>query len=86
MVTEKVWGFPHAVCPKDSPYHDTNSCDRNENGPYSVQGYFLRQAVIACEEEKTCDEDEAERLSFIGTDVMDRVLSDDHWDPAPEGL
>lgn len=82
----KTLGFPHAVCPKWSPYHDTNSCDRNADGPYAIEAYFIRAALIACQEQKTCDEDEVERLSFVGVDVMQRILDEKAWDATPEGL
>ena len=81
----KSLGFVHALCPS-GPYMNTLSCDRETNGPYTAQAYFIRQAVIPCHDKGLCDDDEAERLAFVGTDALDRVIGDNLADPAPEGV
>jgi len=82
----KSLGFFHALCPKGSDYNNINACDSAANGPYHIEALFIRQAILACQLEKTCSDDEIERLAYIGVDLESRVLSDAIWDGTPEGI
>jgi hypothetical protein len=82
----KSLGFAHAICPPGTVYFNMNACDRNSNGPYTVDALFVRQARLKCQADQKCNAAEAEMLAIVATDSFSRVLNLRVLDPKPEGL
>jgi hypothetical protein len=68
----KSLGFGHAPCPPGSTYAGFYGCDRNQNGPYTIGGTFLRAAVSSCEK---CSSAEKEALRNLYADQFSRILT-----------
>jgi hypothetical protein len=81
----KSLGYLHAVCPKGHRYYNYNACDRNDNGPYAVGAYLLKQVRVTCMKNKSCSAAEAEMLANLSTDNYSRLIGKTSWDPKPEG-
>jgi hypothetical protein len=82
----KSLGFPHAVCPEGHEYYNYNACDREVNGAYGVEAFLLRQVMLNCVANKTCDASEAELLGRMVNDAASRLLARNFLDPRPEGI
>jgi hypothetical protein len=78
-------GFTHAICPRSHSYYNVAACDRNENGPYSIEAEFMKQTIVHCLKDRLCTAGEAEVLSFMAVDNYSRIIGKGYWDPAPEG-
>lgn len=67
----KSLGFFHAICPEGHHLAGYNGCDRNLNGPYTIEATFLKTVVNNCE---ACSEPEKEALRNLYMDSYGRVL------------
>lgn len=68
----KSLGFLHAPCPAEKGvYAGSYACDRNQNGPYIIEGTFLRSTVDSC---RNCTRKEKEALRNVYADKFNRVL------------
>jgi len=69
----KSLGFLHAPCPDEKgALAGHYACDRNQNGPYTIEGTFLRSALDNC---KDCSRREKEALRNIYADKFNRVVT-----------
>lgn len=69
----KSLGFLHAPCPASKGVLEGfYACDRNQNGPYTIEGSFLRSAVDSC---RNCNRREKEALRNIYADKFNRVVT-----------
>ncbi len=84
----KTLGFMHALCPRGHDYENTNACDRNINGPYSVGALMDEHIARACSE---CTEVERETIRLFGLESRSRIIpsrdgsAPNAWNAAPEG-
>lgn len=70
----KSLAFSHSPCPENKgALAGRYGCDRNQNGPYTIEGTFLRSAVDSCRE---CNRREKEALRNIYVDKFNRVLTE----------
>lgn len=68
----KSLGFLHAPCPDNKGVMAGRyACDRNLNGPYTIEGTFLRSAVDTC---RDCSRKEKEALRNVYADKFNRVV------------
>ncbi|MCC2678460.1 MAG: hypothetical protein K0R29_1036 [Pseudobdellovibrio sp.] len=69
----KSLGFLHAPCPENKgALAGHYACDRNQNGPYTIEGTFLRSALDNC---KDCSRREKEAIRNIYADKFNRVVT-----------
>lgn len=85
----KSLGFFHAVCPEGHPLAGYYACDRNLNGPYTVEAWTTRGMTEGCTQ---CTVDQREKLRLQYLDEFGRVLPTqldgkptEYLDPSPEG-
>lgn len=69
-------GFLHAICPSGHRFEGYAGCDANSNGPYTIEGQFLKLAVQNC---KDCQPGEVEMMNKMMADSFSRVVA-----PAPQ--
>lgn len=68
----KSIGFLHAPCPAEKGvYAGSFACDRNQNGPYAIEGTFLRSTVDSC---RACTRREKEALRNVYADKFNRLV------------
>lgn len=67
----KSLGFFHAKCEEHEKMVGENACDRSLNGPYSIEGFILREFTKNC---STCSEMDKEKLKQKSDDSLSRVL------------
>jgi hypothetical protein len=72
--------FAHAPCPDNSTYAGFYGCDRNQNGPYTIGGTFLRSTVDTCSK---CSQKEKEALRNLYADQFSRILTEGTFLNAP---
>jgi hypothetical protein len=87
----KTAGFLHAICP-DGTYQGLAACDRNLNGPYSVEAALMKSFIANCD---SCQAGHVEKLKLILADTLSRIIKStvvqgqtvmsDNWDDTPEG-
>ena len=84
----KTLGFMHALCPRGHDYENSNACDRNINGPYTVGALMDEHIARACTE---CSEVEREAIRLFGLESRSRIISSRDgsaptaWHAEPEG-
>lgn len=83
----KSLGFFHQVCEDHEKMAGESACDRSLNGPYLIDGLFLRSASKLC---KTCTSSEIEFLIARANDSLSRVtkksLAYKDWKDIPDIL
>ncbi len=70
----KSLGFLHRNCPPGHDYAGTPSCDIAENGPYAIEGNFLKLAARDC---RDCSVRDEEILNIFAADSLGRILDFD---------
>ncbi len=66
--------FFHAVC-SAGPYQGIAACDRNLNGPYTIQARTTQAMAELCKSESHCTDAELESLRLEYLDAYSRVIS-----------
>ena len=70
-------GFLHAIC-TSGRLEGYAACDANSNGPYTIEGQFVKVAAKNC---KTCRPEEIEMLNTLAADSFGRIAA-----PAAQSL
>lgn len=78
-------GFLHKECPPGHDYAGSYSCDKNQNGPYTVGIEALRVMALACKnaDNDPCSATDLQYLNAIIADNASRVMDDRVVDPTP---
>ncbi len=65
-------GFLHAICPSGHRFDGYAGCDASSNGPYTIEGQFLKVAVQNC---KDCQPGELELMNKMIADSFSRAVA-----------
>lgn len=64
-------GFLHAICPSGHRFEGYAGCDASSNGPYTIEGQFLKVAMQNC---KDCSPGELELMNKLMADSFSRMV------------
>jgi hypothetical protein len=64
-------GFLHAICPTGHRFAGYAGCDASSNGPYTIEGQFLKVAIQNC---KDCQPGELELMNKMMADSFSRMV------------
>jgi hypothetical protein len=91
-------GFSHAVCPSGHEYEGMKACDRNSNGPYTIEALLIKSMMRSCQD---CTVSDLEAMKLMAINYKNRAIAElssypdygfqtrkiksAEWDATPEG-
>lgn len=79
----KSLSFPHAICPEGHNLAGFSGCDRNLNGPYTIEAVFVKSILNNCNK---CSEPEKEAMRNEYMDSYTRVLVETPRQPTDSSI